>query len=453
VLQGFTLQNGVGTPVAVYYKDGGGVYCVNSSPRILDNVIRDCFADHGAGIICSYGDPEIVGNTIVNNDAFFSGGGIELLGGSASAVVSDNVIEANSGESGGGIYAASSSVRILRNRVVNNFSSESGGGIFLISPFNPLCVVADNLIAGNTSASDGGGVSCWGVAAQIERNVIVANVAGQGGGVFAYNFSNAGFALRQNTIVANSGPVGGGVYLDGATHLSINNIVRDNFGSLGSQIWPASQTFAYSNIAGGWPGVGNIDADAHFRDVDGPDGDPFTWADNNYRLRASSPCIDAGDPLSALDPNGSRADMGALWFDPCMPTAYCVTTPNSAGPGAYLGWTGSSSVSANNLRLTAFGAAPNTMGLFYYGNAQVQVPLGAGVRCVGGQVFRVGPPSNSAPNGSNSRLLDLTQWPMGFGPGMVSVGSTWNFQFWFRDPFAVGATSNLSDALEITFCQ
>jgi len=42
-------------------------------------------------------------------------------------------------------------------------------------------------------------------------------------------------------------------------------------------------------------GPGNIDVDAGFVDPDGPDDDPLTWADNDYRLAGGSRCIDAGD--------------------------------------------------------------------------------------------------------------------------------------------------------------
>ena len=47
--------------------------------------------------------------------------------------------------------------------------------------------------------------------------------------------------------------------------------------------------------------------------------------------------------------------------------------------------------------------------------------------------------------------LDLGQAPFGSGPGMVTPGSTWHFQWWLRDPSA-GAGSNASSAVSVTFC-
>jgi hypothetical protein len=35
----------------------------------------------------------------------------------------------------------------------------------------------------------------------------------------------------------------------------------------------------------------------------------------------------------------------------------------------------------------------------------------------------------------------------------IASGDEWNFQFWYRDPVGGGANFNLSDALEITFCE
>jgi hypothetical protein len=44
---------------------------------------------------------------------------------------------------------------------------------------------------------------------------------------------------------------------------------------------------------------------------------------------------------------------------------------------------------------------------------------------------------------------------MNSGLGMITPGSTWFFQFWFRDPTSTGGGPtgvNLSTALEVTFC-
>mgnify|MGYP002528324992 CR=1 FL=1 len=52
-------------------------------------------------------------------------------------------------------------------------------------------------------------------------------------------------------------------------------------------------------------GDGNIFVDPLFTDPDNGD----------YSLLASSPCIDTGNPESDLDPDGTIADMGAIYYD------------------------------------------------------------------------------------------------------------------------------------------
>ena len=54
-----------------------------------------------------------------------------------------------------------------------------------------------------------------------------------------------------------------------------------------------------------YPGTGVVYRDPLF--VDAEDGD--------FHLRAGSPCIDAGDPESPLDPDTTRADIGPFFFD------------------------------------------------------------------------------------------------------------------------------------------
>lgn len=155
-------------------------------------------------------------------------------------------------------------------------------------------------------------------------------------------------------------------------------------------------------------------------------------------------------PVSALNAAVEGPCGGAV----CGVNTYCVSTPNSFGilVGANIGSSGSTSIGANDLVLEVDTAPPGQFGLFYYGAIQAQTPFGNGFRCIDGEVFRLNPPTNADNLGLNSNALDYSQAPMNAGNGAITAGSTWNFQYWFRDPMGGGALFNLSDALEVTFC-
>ncbi len=136
-------------------------------------------------------------------------------------------------------------------------------------------------------------------------------------------------------------------------------------------------------------------------------------------------------------------------------STYCVLSPNSFGSGAILLWTGSQSVAQNNFSIGVQSSAPSQFGIFYYGSTQVQVPFGDGFRCVGGGAsgtFRFSPAQQSDIFGDLSRFVDMTQSPAGAGAGQIHAGSTWNFQYWYRDPAAGGTGFNLSNGLSVPFC-
>ena len=69
--------------------------------------------------------------------------------------------------------------------------------------------------------------------------------------------------------------------------------------------YTGANNVSYSNIGGGWFGIGNIDLDPLFLDP----------ANGDFSLQPTSPCIDSGDPNSQEDPDGTRADMGAFYYD------------------------------------------------------------------------------------------------------------------------------------------
>jgi hypothetical protein len=105
------------------------------------------------------------------------------------------------------------------------------------------------------------------------------------------------------------------LYNEGGTLTVVNSIVWNNVVSTGglqlaSSNSSSTTTVTYSDVRGGYPGTGNINADPRFVNVSG----------NNYRLQGTSPCIDAGAngsglPATDLDAAprilGSAPDMGA----------------------------------------------------------------------------------------------------------------------------------------------
>ena len=131
-------------------------------------------------------------------------------------------------------------------------------------------------------------------------------------------------------------------------------------------------------------------------------------------------------------------------------TNYCVAAPNSQGPGALISMNGSTSLAANDLQLVATGAIPGNFGLFFYGKNQIMQNVANGVKCVGGGglgLFRTGTVLTS-PGGIAMRSIDY--FSQSNPAGLITAGSTWNFQYFYRD--SVGAFANYSDALELTFC-
>ncbi len=174
-----------------------------------------------------------------------------------------------------GIYCQGASPVIQNCRIVDNVEA----GIRLWESSNP--VIVNCIIAGN----GGDGMEMW---------------AAQTGRVVAYNYAT----ILHCDIVGNRGNG-----IRGGKPIVVSTIVRANGLKPGTaQIGADIATVMYSNVEGGHPGVGNIDADPSFvvpgRWVDSVNpGKPAAigdtkaiWIGGDYHLKAGSPCIDAGDP-------------------------------------------------------------------------------------------------------------------------------------------------------------
>jgi hypothetical protein len=133
--------------------------------------------------------------------------------------------------------------------------------------------------------------------------------------------------LAQCTIVQNQGYA-----LDGDGITMTNSILHGNGSAAGGvQIKGNNVTVSYSDVQGGFSGLGNIDVDPAFVASGGwTDPNTYVMGDCHLKSRAghwnpgisawvsddvTSPCIDAGDPSAAFDvepsPNGGRVNLGA----------------------------------------------------------------------------------------------------------------------------------------------
>ncbi len=212
---------------------------------------------YGGGIICYYNTSPTIKNCIVtNNTAEHHGGGIYSY--NSSPTIVNCIFRANSaGSNGGGMHNGPSSPNLINCIFTENTSGSSGGGISTTSTSSPTLT---NCTFSNNSSG-------W-----------------QGGAIGSYN---------SNTLLTNC--------------ILWGNTPSEIYVSAGDM-----PNITYSNVQGGYSGIGNINSNPCFVDSDNSD----------YHLLCSSPCFNAGDPnytnyLNESDIDGEsrlrygRIDMGA----------------------------------------------------------------------------------------------------------------------------------------------
>jgi hypothetical protein len=184
-------------------------------------------------------------------------------------------------------------------------------------------------------------------------------------------------------------------------------------------------------------------------DLDGPIGSGPSIATTTLTVGTHTIEASVGDSLGL-----EGSDSIGLTVEPlCLDEVYCTTSPNSVGAGALINWSGTLNIDHNLFALTVNEATPDQFGLFFYGSGQQATPYGDGVVCVAGSLFRLNPPAITDDDGDLNRTINFPDLPTGSGPGEITSGSTWHFQFWYRDPQGPGGSGfNFSDALRVRFC-
>ncbi|HUW20065.1 MAG TPA: right-handed parallel beta-helix repeat-containing protein [Sedimentisphaerales bacterium] len=352
VIGGFTITNGLA-------ENGGGIYCRDSSPKIknctitgnstvagLDSLEVPTPGADGAGIYCRSSAP-LIKNCIITNNTTGRGGK-----GQAGA----------NGGNGAGVYCTDSRPVIVNCVVRGNHTGNggfgqntggaggSGAGIYCDSSTDATiinCTITANITGNgavgpyNLSGDGGDGAGIYGCLGKIRNCKIVANKTGCGalaptlpdrragnGGSGAGVFASSSLTIANCTIVNNTTGIdgtggvwgivglqgdGAGICADDATIITNTIVWKNSPDQLAGQ---DCNNVTYCDIYDGACSgqIGTISFDPLFVDPNGPDGDPNTWQDNDYRLLSISPCIDAGDPSSDYSnepqPNGNRINMG-----------------------------------------------------------------------------------------------------------------------------------------------
>lgn len=330
VLEGLTITGGAGTEVEIapgaLFHLGGGMYTLDSGPTVSDCTFTANSADFGGGLYSEDTPPYdgedaplLTGCAFIDNTAM-GGGGMRNV--SSDPVLTGCMFRDNTAtRDGGGMLSQwGSNPLAIGCSFIGNSATGWGGGMYSIDGSIPT--VINSRFIRNT-ASYGGGMNNHNFGHAVVTNCLfIGNSANRGGGML--NHSDANPTVTNCTFHANTATdEGGGLSNNHSAHQSptlVNCIVRDNLPDQIDNVNVPPLTVRYSNVLGGWPGVGNIDADPLFADPDGPDGAPGT-EDDDLRPGPGSPCLDAGDnaavPADAadLDGDGDTAEPVPVDFD------------------------------------------------------------------------------------------------------------------------------------------
>ncbi len=267
VIEGFTISGGNANGSAFNSQDsGGGMYNQSGSPTVTR---------------CTFS-----GNTTGSSGS--SGGGMYNF--SSNPTVTYCTFSGNTtGGDGGGMTNFSGNPTVSHCTFSGNSAGTRGGGMYnaLGNPTVSHCTFSGN----SAGSSGGGGMHNIGASPTVSHCTFSGNSAGSGGGGGMTNSTTAGNpGTGSNPVVTNC-------ILWGDTPDEVYN--NSFFG-------PSVPVITYCDVQGGYVGTDNINANPLFVDANGGDN-VFGTPDDNLRLAANSPCIDAGN--NAAVPAGVTTDL------------------------------------------------------------------------------------------------------------------------------------------------
>lgn len=328
-------------------SNGGGLSCVNADPTITDCVFEDNVSSgNGGGLVTANSRPVLTGCTFAGNSA--ASGGAAYNGDRSAPRFVRCTFRSNASESDGGAVANVVDVLAEFEECVfeGNVAARSGGA--LGNSIDSDVLVVNARFVGNSASGSGGAILNFSSRPVLVNCAFSGNTAALGGAVA--NRQGADAVLINCTLAGNSATSGGAVYNSFESSPVLTNCILWENSEVGGQVnvlqmrtESGDPVVNFSCIQGGWDGAGGeaiIDDDPLFVDAAGADS-AFGTPDDDLRLRAESPCIDAGTvrvdtrpaqpgdqrlPASDLDgaprvadgngDDAARVDVGAYEFQP-----------------------------------------------------------------------------------------------------------------------------------------
>ncbi len=189
---------------------GGGVYnagnAISKGDSFSSNSVKTDLGN-GGGIKDASGGTFAIANDVISSNSASSGGGIYSDGTFRS---NNSLIEFNSNLPGspgfgGGIYVDKGTFTSAADIISGNYSYFDGGGIYVTGSLSQT----DSFIGGNSAEESGGGIIVAIGSANIVNDTISLNSAGTYGGGLAV-VENGSSTATNDTIVENSASSGGG---------------------------------------------------------------------------------------------------------------------------------------------------------------------------------------------------------------------------------------------------
>jgi len=249
---------------------GGGMYNAKGSTPILTDCTFSGNSAYGGGGMCNSDSHPILNNcTFSGNTVIGQGGGVYNRNHS-SPELSNCTFADNSAKTGGGMRNSNSSNPVLidctftGNSVEGTFSG--GGGMYNWGSSTPM--LTNCVFSVNSASYYGGGMyNRLNSSPMLTNCTFINNSAPNGGGM--YNFDNSSPTVTNCTFSGNSASEsGGGMYNKSSSSATLTNcILWGNAAPSDPQIYndeTSSVTVSYSDVVGGWPGEGNIDANPLF---------------------------------------------------------------------------------------------------------------------------------------------------------------------------------------------